>query len=179
MSEFARNKENANSALLVNVLPSDYYAGNVLDGFYFQRKYERLAFDIAGKNYNAPCESLGSFLYEKNVEQLHKCSYKPNVTMCKIAKCLPAFVCESLKQGILLFDKKIKGFAGEKNLIIAPETRSSCPIQFERTADYACTFDGLYACGEGAGYAGGIISSAVDGVKCAEKIINNYLKNGF
>ena len=153
-------------------MPSDYFVGSVLDGFYFQRKYEKLAFDVAGKNYNAPAEDLGSFLYGRASKNINKCSYKPNVTMCKISNCLPDFVCTSLREGILLFDKKIKGFAGEKNLVIAPETRSSCPVQFDRNDDYTCTFGGLYACGEGAGFAGGIISSAVDGVKCAEKIIN-------
>ena len=79
----------------------------------------------------------------------------------------------SLKQALPIFDKKINGFANTNNLLIAPETRSSCPIQFNRDENYVCTYKGLYACGEGAGFAGGIVSSAVDGIKCAENIIKN------
>lgn len=171
MSEFARAKEHANSALLVNVNPCDYNKGDVLDGIYFQRQFEKLAFELGGKNYNAPCETVGSFLRDLKNLSANACSYRPNVKMCKIENCLPKFVVDSLREALPLFDKKIKGFAGDENLLIAPETRSSCPVQFVRGGNYVCTISGLYACGEGAGYAGGIVSSAVDGIKCAEAII--------
>ena len=174
MSEFARNKEFANSALLVNVNPEDYQSNNPLAGLYFQRKYEKLAFEIAGKNYNAPAQSLGKFLHGTKCENINKCSYKPNITLCDISKSLPNFVSESLKQAIPLMDKKIKGFAGDENLLVAVESRSSCPVQFIRDENYVCTINGLYACGEGAGYAGGIISSAVDGLKCAESVVKLF-----
>mgnify|MGYP002520869103 FL=1 len=169
MSNFARDEKNANSAILVNVTPDDF-KGDVLSGFELQRKYERLAFEIAGGNYNAPCQTVGEFL-GKNVSLPIECSYKPNITMCDISKCLPDFVTESLKEALVIFDKKLKGFANDNNLLIAPETRSSCPVQFDRNENYTCTINGLFAIGEGAGYAGGIVSSAVDGIKCAEKII--------
>ena len=95
----------------------------------------------------------------------------PNVTICDISKCLPDFVTDSLKQALPLFDKKINGFASSENMLIAIESRSSCPVQFDRSENYECSIKGLYACGEGSGFAGGIISSAVDGIKCAERII--------
>ena len=151
--------------------PEDFSGKSALSGLYFQRKYEKLAFEIAGANYNAPATSVGEFLGKNKMEYMNKCSYMPNVTMCDISKCLPEFVAKSLKEALPLFDKKIKGFAGDENILVAIESRSSCPIQFERDENFECTLKGLYACGEGAGYAGGIISSAVDGLKCAEKII--------
>ncbi|MBE7082314.1 MAG: hypothetical protein E7378_01355 [Clostridiales bacterium] len=182
MSNFARDGKFANSALLVNVEPSDFDGEDVLAGLYYQRKFEKLAYEIAGKNYNAPATTVGDFLNKENSQTAndfeHKnafvnkqSTYKPAVTFCDISKCLPNFATDSLKQALPLFDKKIKGFANANNILIAPETRSSCPIQFIRSENYECTYNGLFACGEGAGYAGGIISSAVDGVKCAEKII--------
>ena len=171
MSEYARNKKYANSALLVNVEPKDFETDDVLGGLYFQRKYEKLAYDIAGKNYNAPCESVGSFLNDNGCNDLTGATYLPGVTFCKIKNCLPNFVAQSLKQALPLMNKKINGFSGDNALLIAPETRSSCPVQFSREKNYDCTILGLKIIGEGAGYAGGIISSAVDGVKCAETII--------
>lgn len=174
MSNFLRDEVNANSALLVNVTTGDLVGDDVLEGFYLQRKCENLAFVLAGKNYNAPAITVGEFLTGEKYEAINS-SYKPNITICDITKCLPDFVVDSLKQALPLFDKKIKGFANPNNLLIAPETRSSCPVQFNRNENYVCTFSGLFACGEGAGFAGGIVSSAVDGIKCAEKIMEIYM----
>lgn len=173
MSNFARNDENANSALLVNVSPNDFLGEDVLEGFYFQRKYENLAFSLAGKDYSAPAMTVGEFLSKDKCKPIVS-SYKPKITLCDISKCLPEFVVESLRQALPLFDKKIKGFANPNNLLIAPETRSSCPVQFDRNEYFVCTYSGLFACGEGAGFAGGIVSSAVDGLKCAEKIMEIF-----
>lgn len=170
MSNFARNEQNANSAVLVNVTPNDLEGDDVLQGFYLQQKSEKLAFEIAGKNYNAPAITVGEFLTGEKFEHIET-SYKPNITICDISKCLPTFVVESLKNALPLFDKKIKGFANNNNLLIAPETRSSCPVQVVREINYECSYKGLYACGEGSGFAGGIVSSAVDGIKCAENIL--------
>lgn len=170
MSNYARDGQNANSALLVNVTPQDF-EGDVLAGFELQRKIEQTAFKIAGNNYCAPAMSVGEFLGENAPKTTIKSTYLPHISMCNIKECLPNFVVESLQQALVVFDQKIHGFADAQNLLIAPETRSSCPVQFNRNADYTCTFCGLYACGEGAGYAGGIVSSAVDGIKCAENII--------
>ena len=173
MSNFLRDEKNANSALLVNVTPNDFEGEDVLSGFEMQRKYEKKAFELAGKNYNAPATTVGKFLDKVDNDMQISSSYMPGLTMCDISKCLPDFVVDSLKQALVLFDKKIEGFAKPENLLIAPETRSSCPVQFDRDENFVCSINGLYACGEGAGYAGGIVSSAVDGIKCAEKIMAN------
>lgn len=173
MSEFARDKKFANSALLVNVNPEDV-GDDILSGFDFQEQIERSAFCLSGANYNAPAQNLLEFINGTSGENMNKCSYMPGVTSTDLSKCLPKFVCESLKDGIVLINKKMNGFIDKTATLIAPETRSSCPVQLDRAKDYTCTVLGLYACGEGAGYAGGIISSAVDGVKCAESVMQFF-----
>lgn len=170
MSNFARNKENANSAVLVNILPSDYNSTHPLAGIYFQEKYEKLAFEIGGKNYNAPAQTVGSFLYGKSNNTTLNYSYKPNITYAEIEKCLPAIVTESLKIGLPLLNKKLKNFAKDENLLIAIESRSSCPLTILRNENFESNILNLYPVGEGAGYAGGIVSSAQDGIKVAESI---------
>lgn len=171
MSYFARDKENANSALLVNVNPSDYGSSHPLAGIWFQEKYEKLAFELAGKNYNAPCQTVAEFLGEKVVKCINH-SYKPNVTFCEIEKCLPEFVSESLKTALPRLNKKLKNFSSGENLLTAVESRSSCPLTLVRGENMQSNIKGVYPIGEGAGYAGGIVSSAVDGIKVAEIIYN-------
>jgi len=176
MSYFARNKENANSALLVNVVPEDF--GNkddVLAGIEFQSKYEQLAFELGGGNYSAPVESVGSFLGGKEVSSTITPTYKPNVKYSQLAKCLPDFVTESLKMALPKFEKKIKNFANSSNILTAIESRSSCPVRVLRDNDCMTSASGIFAIGEGAGYAGGIMSSAQDGLKVADFVIN-YLQ---
>lgn len=170
MSNYARDKENANSALLVNVIPDDYGSTHPLAGIYYQAKYERLAFEIGGANFNAPAESVGSFVYGKKVNSNINFSYRPNLTFTKIEKCLPEIVSESLKEALPLFNKKIYGFAKDENLLIAIESRSSCPLTIVRDENFESNIKGIYPVGEGAGYAGGIMSSAQDGIKVAESI---------
>ena len=170
MSNFARDKENANSAVLVNVLPSDYGSDNPLAGLYYQANFERLAFELGGSNYNAPAESVGSFLFNKENKPKINATYNPNITLCKIEKCLPNFVTESLKLGLPELNKKLKNFAKNENLLVAIESRSSCPLTILRNENYESNLCGLYPVGEGAGYAGGIMSSAQDGIKVAEAI---------
>ena len=169
MSNFARNEKNANSALLVNVMPSDYNSEHPLAGIYFQQKYEKLAYKLAGGGYKAPCQSVGDFIGEGSKQTL-ECSYRPNVTYCNISDCLPEFVTQTLKQGLPLLNQKLKNFAKPENLLIAIESRSSSPITIVRDENYQASIKGIYPCGEGAGYAGGIISAAQDGIKVAEKI---------
>lgn len=173
MSNYARNKENANSAVLINILPSDYNSNHPLAGIKFQEKFEKLAFEIGGCNFNAPAESVGSFLYGKNVKSNINYSYRPNLTFTKIEKCLPQIVSDSLKIGLPQLNKKLKNFAKDENLLIAIESRSSCPLTIVRDKNFESNIKGLYPCGEGAGYAGGIMSSAQDGIKVAESIYNN------
>ena len=172
MSEFARNKENANSAVLVNIVPSDFESSHPLAGIYYQAKYEKLAFELGGSNFNAPAESVGSFVYNSDIRSDINSTYKPNLTFVKIEKCLPSIVSDSLKQGIPLLSKKLKGFAKPENLLIAIESRTSCPITIVRGEKFESNIAGLYPVGEGAGYAGGIMSSAQDGIKAAEAFYN-------
>lgn len=177
MSMFSRNKENANSAVLVNVMPEDYNTTDELGGVYFQEKYENLAFELAGKNYNAPAESVGEFLGNKTKTSINA-SYRPQVTICDIKKCLPEFVTESLKEGLPLLNKKLTNFAKDENLLVAIESRSSCPLTIVRDENLESNIKGIFPCGEGAGYSGGIISSSQDGVKVAEVIYNNIKRLG-
>ena len=172
MSNFARNLENANSAVLINVTPKDYPSSHPLAGVEFQAKYERLAFELGGGNFNAPAESVGSFIYNKDIDTNINYSYRPNITLCKIEKCLPDFVVDGLKEGLTILNNKLKGFAKDENLLIAIESRTSCPLTIVRDENYESNIKGLYPIGEGAGYAGGIMSSAQDGIKVAESIYN-------
>ena len=172
MSYFARDKENANSAVLVNVTPDDYGSDHPLAGVYYQAKYEKLAFELGGGDFNAPAESVGSFVYDKDTKTNINYTYRPNITMCKIAKCLPKVVTESLKLGLPMLNNKLKNFAKDENLLVAIESRSSCPLTIVRDENFESNIKGLYPIGEGAGYAGGIMSSAQDGIKVAESIYN-------
>ena len=155
------------------VLCSFFYRSHTLAGIEYQAKYERLAFELGGANFNAPAESVGSFINNNDIKSNIKCSYRPGLTFCKIEKCLPQIVAESLKIGLPLLNKKLKGFAKDENLLIAIESRTSCPITITRNGNYESNIKGLYPVGEGAGYAGGIMSSAQDGIKVAESIYKN------
>lgn len=178
MSEHARDKDNANSAFLVNVLPGDFGSDHPLAGMYFQEKYERLAYELGGQNYNAPVQLVGDFLNDRISTKIGsvKPSYEPGYTFVDLRECLPQFVTETMKEALSGFDRKIKGFAMDDAVLTGVETRSSAPIRIvrdEETLESTNTRN-LYPCGEGAGYAGGIVTAAVDGIKCAEKIISKY-----
>ncbi len=178
MSLYSRSGENANSAVLVNVVPEDFKGENPLAGVHFQRKYERLAFELGGRNYSAPAEMVGDFLkgIESPSENLGrvKPTYLPGIKIADLKKCLPDFVYKSLVEALPKFNQKIKNFAAADNLLIGIESRSSSPVTIVRDENFmAC--GGLFVCGEGAGYAGGITSSGADGIRCAEKVIE-YLK---
>lgn len=171
MSESRRDGINANSAVLVSVEPEDL-GEDVLSGCELQRKIETAAYDIAGGA--VPVTTVGSFVFGKKLEITDvKPTVKPSFAYADFGKIFPEFVTESLKEGIALFDKKIKGFAKESAVLTAPETRSSSPVRILRGEDgQALSFKGIYPAGEGAGYAGGIMSAATDGIKAAERIIN-------
>lgn len=181
MSEYKRNKANANSALLVQVNTDDFGSDHVLAGVEFQRKWEKIAFELGGNNYNAPTQLVGDFLKDKESTKVGsvKPSYKPDIKLTDLRKCLPDFVVETMKEAIPEMDKRLKGFAMDDALLTGVETRSSAPIRIERDEDTleSPNTAGLFPCGEGGGYAGGIISGAVDGIKVAEKIIGKYKKN--
>ncbi len=171
MSLFARDGENANSALLVSVMPEDFKSDDPLAGLYFQREIEQKAFRLGGKNYSAPYQSVGDFLKIKGDGTEVKPTYKPDVVSADLDDVLPDFVTESLRKAIAEMDKKLHGFADAGAVITAPETRSSSPVRILRDKEtMQSNIKGLYPCGEGAGYAGGIMSASVDGIKTAEKI---------
>lgn len=173
MSEFKRDGENANSALLVNVLTSDYASSHPLAGIEFQEKLEKDAFILGGSNYNAPIQRVGDFMNNKKSMFIGsvKPTYLPGVTLSNLNEILPSFVSDTLRTSIIYFDKKINGFAQDDAILTGVETRSSSPVRIIRNDDFEANILGLYPCGEGPGYAGGIMSAAVDGIKCAIKIL--------
>lgn len=171
MSVFARDGENANSALLVSVTPDDFKSNDPLAGMYFQREIEQKAFKLGGESYSAPYQRVGDFLKIKGGGTEVTPTYKPDVVSASLDEVLPDFVAESLRMAIEEMDKKLRGFADSGAVITAPETRSSSPVRVLRDKEtMQSNIKGLYPCGEGAGYAGGIMSAAVDGIKTAEKI---------
>jgi uncharacterized FAD-dependent dehydrogenase len=173
MSTFSRDGENANSAVLVNVVPEDFPGDDVLAGVEFQRELEHKAFIAGGSNYNAPCQRLEDFYNNVKSEKIGYIvpSYKPGYTLSNLNDILPDYVCRVLKDGIKDFDRKIKGFADNDAILTGVETRSSSPVRILRNELLESKIEGLYPCGEGAGYAGGIMTAAMDGFKCAIKII--------
>lgn len=175
MSNFARNGKNANSALLVNVVPEDFEVASPLAGFYFQKNLEESAFKLGGSNYFAPVQKVSDFIANKKSETLGnvKPSYLPGVTLSNLNDILPDFVSSTLKEGIEYFDTKLHGFADPDSILTGVETRSSSPVKILRNSEFVSNISGLYPCGEGAGYAGGITSAAVDGIKCAIAVLES------
>ncbi len=175
MSYYKRDGKNSNSALLVGVNPSDFEDKNPMSAIKFQEKIERAAYIEGGKNYYAPTQRVGDFLKDiaSTGEGQLKPTYLPGIKWGKIDCCLPKFVCDSMREAILIFDKKLKGFKDKDAILTAPETRSSSPVRIIRGEDCQANIGGLYPCGEGAGYAGGIMSAAVDGIVCAENMVLN------
>ncbi len=176
MSEYSRNGKNANSALAVSVSPEDF-GKNPLDGVEFARKIEKRAFALSGKNYSAPATTAAKLLTGSgNIKESAIIpSYSLGVTECDFDELFPEFVTRMLQLGLYDFSKKMKCFGDKNAVLTAPETRTSSPVRILRGEDIqSVSVKGLYPCGEGAGYAGGIMSAAVDGVKAAEKIIGLY-----
>ena len=175
MSEFARDGLNANAALVVSVSPEDY-GKNILDGVEFARKIERAAFEQSG-SYKAPAVTVGAFLDRK--AELKAPSVTPTYAIgtvpCDLDKILPSFVTDMMRTGLGVFARKMKCFGDKGAVLTAPETRTSSPVRIRR-GENMCSLsaEGLYPCGEGAGYAGGIMSAAVDGVKQACSVMSLY-----
>ena len=171
MSFKSRDLENSNAALLVNVNTSDYNSDNVLAGFDFRDKYEALNYN---KDYKANIARLEDFLNDKVTTKIGSVipSYPLGYEFKKLDLCLPGFVVKSLKEAIPLFDKKMKGFNDKDAILTAIESRSSCPVKITRNENLETNISYIYAAGEGSGYAGGITTSAIDGIKIALKIIN-------
>ena len=174
MSYSARDGENANSALLVGVNPEDFSGDDVFAGVRLQRDIEQKAYELF--NGSVPITTVGFFLDGKeNKLGRVKPTVKPDFRFADFKDIFPSFITESLKEGIREFGKRINGFDSEEAILTAPETRSSSPIRMIRNEDCeSVSLKGIYPCGEGAGYAGGIVSAAVDGLSVAEKIIELY-----
>lgn len=176
MSEYKRDGKNANSAIAVAVDKTDY-GNHPLDGMKFQHNLENLAFKTGGGNYKAPVMTVGDFLHKKSNFKLGKVepSYAIGVTPTNFDNIFPQKITDMMRLGIQRFDGKLKGFADNDGILTGVETRTSSPIRILRNENF-CSMNvgGLYPCGEGAGYAGGIMSAAVDGMKVAEQIISQY-----
>lgn len=173
MSYSRRDGENANSALLVSVEPTDFEGEDVLAGCRLQRKIEEKAYSMFGGA--VPVTTVGNFVFGEEFKITRvKPTVRPEYTHADLTEIFPEFITESLKTAIKIFDNKIHGFADKTAVITAPETRSSSPVRVVRNEDLQSNeISGLYPCGEGAGYAGGIVSAAVDGIRVAEEIIRN------
>ncbi len=176
MSCAARDGENANSALLVTLQPSDFPNPSVLGGMNWQREIERRAFAAGGGNYHAPCQRVEDFLKGRPSATLGQIqpTYRPGVTLCDLHDILPDKICQTLSQAIPQMGRLLHGFDNPDALLTAPETRSSSPVRILSGENYQSAIAGLYPCGEGAGYAGGIMSASVDGILCAEALIARY-----
>ncbi len=176
MSESMRDYENSNAALLVNVNPSDFGSDHPLAGVLYQRQIEQKAFVLGGSNYHAPIQLVGDFLNDQKSTKLGsvKPSYRPGYQFVELKELFPTYITETLKEALHDFNRKIRGFSMDDAILTGVETRSSSPIRMIRDDHHQSNIKGLYPMGEGAGYAGGIMSSAVDGMKTAEKIIGIY-----
>lgn len=172
MSTYARSGENANAALLVNVGEADFQSKHPLAGMYFQQKIEERAFAAGGGNYKAPAQLSGDFRQNRESRRLGGVmpSYRPGVALSAIQNVLPEAVAGAIRAAIGEMDKKLPGFAAYDAVLTAPETRSSSPVRIIRDHTMQSSIKGLYPCGEGAGYAGGITSAAADGLRAAEAL---------
>ncbi len=176
MSLFKRDGRNANSALLVGINPEDFGSTHPLAGMFLQRTIEEKAFLAGGSNYSAPVICVGDFLHRKNSKHFGRIqpTYQPGTQFVSPDNYLPSYMCETLRAGLCEMDKRLKGFACEDAVLTGVESRSSSPVRILRNENFYSTgIKGFYPCGEGAGYAGGITSAAVDGIKCAEALIKN------
>ena len=173
MSQYSRNERNANSAIVVGIDPERDYPGHPLAGIELQRKLEAQAYVLGGSNYDAPAQRVGDFLAGVPSTELGDVqpSYTPGVKLTDLSQVLPDYVIAAIREAIPAFDRQIKGFARADGLLTGVETRTSSPICIKRGADYqSLNTKGLFPAGEGAGYAGGILSAGIDGIKVAEAV---------
>jgi uncharacterized FAD-dependent dehydrogenase len=177
MSQYSRNERNANAGIVVGITPDDF-PGGPLAGIEFQRQIESKAFTLGGSNYEAPGQLVGDFLQGKTSTEFGSVipSYKPGVHLTDLAESLPSYAIEAIREAIPAFEKKIKGFSMNDAVLTGVETRTSSPLQIKRGPNFqSINTKGLYPAGEGAGYAGGIMSAGIDGIKVAEAIALDLL----
>ncbi|MDE6107211.1 MAG: hypothetical protein K2F83_00860, partial [Oscillospiraceae bacterium] len=167
----ARDGENINGGFLVGVSPEDF-GGHVLDGVVFQERWEAAAWTLSGRSFHAPAQTVADFLKGRRSVSLSTLSptYRPGVVPSDLENCLPSYVTDTLRGALPVFDRKLHGFADGSALLTGVETRSSSPVRILRGENLQSTLRGLFPCGEGAGYAGGITSAAVDGIRIAEAV---------
>jgi hypothetical protein len=172
MSDFRRDSTNANSAIVVGVGPEDFGGEGALSGVEFQRRWERAAFEAGGGGYALPIQLFGDFLAGRPSRALGGVSpcARGRYSLTDLKPCLPDYVAAAIEEGVLAFDRSIPGFARPDAVLSGVETRTSSPLRILRGEDFQASLSGLYPCGEGAGYSGGIMSSAIDGIKVAEAI---------
>ncbi|MGL4611667.1 MAG: NAD(P)/FAD-dependent oxidoreductase [Trueperaceae bacterium] len=180
MSQYSRNEKNANSGIVVGIDPRDY-PGHPLAGVELQRRIEEKAFELGGKTYEAPGQLVGDFIAGRPSSKLGEVepSYKPGVRLGDLSESLPDYAIEAIREALPAFDKQIKGFAMNDAVLTGVETRTSSPIRIKRDEDnffQSVNTKGLYPAGEGAGYAGGILSAGIDGIKTAQAVALNILK---
>ena len=178
MSQYSRAERNANAGIVVGVTPEDY-PGGPLAGIEFQRALESRAFELGGGNYDAPGQLVGDFLAGKPSTVLGAItpSYQPGVRLTDLSQVLPAFAIDAIREAIPTFERQIKGFSMHDAILTGVETRTSSPLRIPRGDDFqSINIRGLYPAGEGAGYAGGILSAGVDGIKVAEAVALDCLK---
>jgi uncharacterized FAD-dependent dehydrogenase len=177
MSQYSRNERNANAGIVVGITPEDF-PGGPLAGIELQRKLEACAFKLGGGNYDAPAQLVGDFIEGKPSTQLGSVepSYQPGVHLTDLASVLPDYAIEAIREALPAFDQQIKGFAMKDAVLTGVETRTSSPVRITRGDDYqSVNVKGLYPAGEGAGYAGGILSAGVDGIRVAEAVARDVL----
>jgi uncharacterized FAD-dependent dehydrogenase len=173
MSQYSRNERNANSGIVVGLTPADYPSEHPLAGIAFQREFESRAYVLGGRNYDAPGQLIGDFIAGKPSSEFGAVlpSYKPGVRLGDLGPSLPEYAIEAIREALPEFDKKIRGYAMRDALLTGVETRTSSPVRVKRLDNFqSLNTKGLYPAGEGAGYAGGILSAAVDGIKVAEAV---------
>jgi uncharacterized FAD-dependent dehydrogenase len=179
MSQYSRAERNANAGLVVNVTPADFGGTEVLAGVEFQRHWERRAFELGGGNYDAPGQRVADFLAGRPSAALGSVepSYQPQVRPTDLSTALPDYVITALREAIPAFDRQIRGFAMDDAVLTGVETRTSSPLRITRGKDcQSLNVKGLYPAGEGAGYAGGILSAGVDGIEVAEAVTSAIVR---
>jgi uncharacterized FAD-dependent dehydrogenase len=172
MSQYSRDERNANAGIVVGISPEDY-PGGPLAGIDFQRHWEQRAFELGGGAYDAPGQLVGDFLAGRPSTEFGSVlpSYRPGVRLGDLSTSLPEYAIEAIREALPAFDRQLKGFAMDDALLTGVETRTSSPIRIRRKEDFqSLNTEGLYPAGEGAGYAGGILSAAVDGLEVAEAV---------
>jgi uncharacterized FAD-dependent dehydrogenase len=172
MSQYSRNERNANAGIVVGITPEDF-PGGPMAGIAFQRQWEARAFELGGGTYAAPAQLIGDFIARRPSTKLGTVepSYKPGVHLTDLSTALPEYVTEAIREALPQIDRKIRGFAMNDAILTGVETRTSSPIRIKRRDDFqSMNVKGLYPAGEGAGYAGGIYSAAIDGIEVAEAL---------